>query len=342
MRDRIRGFVKEERGSVVVLVSLFMVVLLGMMALVVDVGIAYAERVKLQNAVDAAALAGAARLSLHQPAARNQARFYAERNGVVDGVEGKELKIEFPDNDSIQVSAKKPVASFFAGILTDERKYIQVQAKAKIRGKTGDEIGRVVPFVIKDRSSFCYGWTYRLKTADVTDHCRFEEDCFRVTGRHYWKVKDNRYSWYGALNLGSGWCGYEYRQFIRGRRDNENQTLEALGLIEVNIGDNVNIKKGVQCWYTDEGVRQRIFDACDDSTFYNHASDCLRLIIMPVFKEATGLARWEQRGTVEITGFALFYLVSRESVGRGGYARSGEAFGRFVQMITPELVWLDG
>jgi Flp pilus assembly protein TadG len=50
-------FRRDDAGATIVLVSLMMVVLLGMGALVVDVGQLYAERRELQNGADAAALA---------------------------------------------------------------------------------------------------------------------------------------------------------------------------------------------------------------------------------------------------------------------------------------------
>ncbi len=54
IRSRIR---RDDAGAVIVWVALMMVVLLGMGALVIDVGQLYAERRELQNGADAAALA---------------------------------------------------------------------------------------------------------------------------------------------------------------------------------------------------------------------------------------------------------------------------------------------
>src|SRR3990172_5514550 len=50
---------RREGGQVVVLFVLMLVVLLGFVALAIDVGIAFQERANAQNAADAAALAGA-------------------------------------------------------------------------------------------------------------------------------------------------------------------------------------------------------------------------------------------------------------------------------------------
>ncbi|WP_305041470.1 pilus assembly protein TadG-related protein, partial [Geoalkalibacter sp.] len=51
-----------EKGAVAVLVAVLLMFLIGMVALVVDVGYLYATRSELQNAADAAALAGARQL----------------------------------------------------------------------------------------------------------------------------------------------------------------------------------------------------------------------------------------------------------------------------------------
>lgn len=49
----------QESGSTIIIIALAMTALLGLTALVVDVGYLYIERSRLQNAADAAALAGA-------------------------------------------------------------------------------------------------------------------------------------------------------------------------------------------------------------------------------------------------------------------------------------------
>ncbi|MGD9146084.1 MAG: pilus assembly protein TadG-related protein, partial [Anaerolineae bacterium] len=53
----------RESGQSIIIIAAAVVVLLALVALVVDVGNAYAQRRRAQNAVDAAALAGARRLA---------------------------------------------------------------------------------------------------------------------------------------------------------------------------------------------------------------------------------------------------------------------------------------
>ena len=64
---RARG--AEERGSVAITVVLSITVLLGIAALVVDIGLNWAARTSAQTAADAAALAGASRLVADGPVA---------------------------------------------------------------------------------------------------------------------------------------------------------------------------------------------------------------------------------------------------------------------------------
>lgn len=71
----------RERGAVLVIVAIVLVVLIGFIALVVDVGRLYKVRGELQNASDSAALAGAAALdgtSEGIARARERAKDYAE------------------------------------------------------------------------------------------------------------------------------------------------------------------------------------------------------------------------------------------------------------------------
>jgi hypothetical protein len=59
----------SERGSVAITVALALTVLLGLAALVVDVGLNWATRTSVQTAADSAALAGASRLTVDGPTA---------------------------------------------------------------------------------------------------------------------------------------------------------------------------------------------------------------------------------------------------------------------------------
>ena len=73
---------REEAGQTLVLFVLALAVLLGFTAMSIDVGLILHERRQLQNAADAAALAGVQELPDSSPAAVAMAQQYAAANGV--------------------------------------------------------------------------------------------------------------------------------------------------------------------------------------------------------------------------------------------------------------------
>ncbi len=118
----------DERGQVIVLFVLFLVVLLGMAALVIDVGYAYYAHRSLQASADAAALAGAQELP-DPVRAEAVAREYSPQPGgknehvgideVTTTVETKCLS-SIPGCDPVNavvVMERAPAKTFFAGLL---------------------------------------------------------------------------------------------------------------------------------------------------------------------------------------------------------------------------------
>lgn len=81
-----RHILKEERGVSMMLVAICMVVLLGMAALAIDVGMLYAAKAQAQNAADSGALAGAGALILTPTSATvptNVAETFAEKHEII-------------------------------------------------------------------------------------------------------------------------------------------------------------------------------------------------------------------------------------------------------------------
>lgn len=106
---------KEESGQSLVMVVLLLSVLLGFSALIVDVGLLYSEKAKLQNAADAAALAGAQVLP-HKTLAQGFVETYAGSNGVPTS---DITNISYPggENKQIKVDVKGEVPYIFANFL---------------------------------------------------------------------------------------------------------------------------------------------------------------------------------------------------------------------------------
>jgi Flp pilus assembly pilin Flp len=76
----VKRFVRNEEGVAAVIVVLFMVVIIGFSALVIDYGSLASHRRSLQNAVDAASLAAAACLPSHVEEAEDTAADYLSAN----------------------------------------------------------------------------------------------------------------------------------------------------------------------------------------------------------------------------------------------------------------------
>jgi hypothetical protein len=137
----------RQRGALVVLVTASIMVLLGAIALAVDVGYLYVVRNQLQNAVDAAAMAGAQGL-LVEP--RNyspdgQAMRWAIEYGARNRADGAPVQlspedITFPRSNVIKVQKVHLVRTFFAAVLGIRRVPVGVQSAAvatPARGSTG-------------------------------------------------------------------------------------------------------------------------------------------------------------------------------------------------------------
>jgi len=123
---------KNERGQAIVLMVLALVVLLGMAALVLDVGNWFHTRRQLQATSDAAALAGAQKLPEDPGGAASLAMSYANQNG--GNVAGSDIVISSTaqPNDTISVKAKKTSPGTFTSLLGIGSAFIDAHAKARV------------------------------------------------------------------------------------------------------------------------------------------------------------------------------------------------------------------
>ncbi|RBP66003.1 putative Flp pilus-assembly TadE/G-like protein [Alkalibaculum bacchi] len=101
---------KNEDGQALIMVVLAIVVLMGIAALVVDVGILYVEKANMQKAADAAALAGA------QDLPANTAIITAENYGALNGAHDTDANLT-DDKSKVEVECTKTVPHYFARIL---------------------------------------------------------------------------------------------------------------------------------------------------------------------------------------------------------------------------------
>lgn len=112
-----------REGQVMILFAVASMVLIGMAALAVDVGVLFAERRQVQSAADAGALA-AAKSVYHNQSGQvvAAARAYASENA---GVAAGDVTVNWPptsgshsgDDDYVQVSVEKDVQKYFLGAI---------------------------------------------------------------------------------------------------------------------------------------------------------------------------------------------------------------------------------
>lgn len=137
---------KNERGQAIVMMVLALVVLLGMAALVLDVGNWWHTRRQLQATSDAAALAGAQKLPDDPGAATAMAMDYANKNG--GNVAGSDIVVSSTagPNDTIYVKAKRTDPGIFSSVLGIGSANIDAHAKARV-GPPQDAL-HVAPMVV--------------------------------------------------------------------------------------------------------------------------------------------------------------------------------------------------
>lgn len=151
----------KDRGSIAVLTILVLTALLGFGSLCTDVAILYAEKSNLQNAVDAAALAGSQELPNNPQSAITKASEYATANNTI-----LTSVIISADNKEINVTAQKDVSLYLARVLGIESKIVGASARAAIFSP--NSLKGVVPLCITNQN-FSFGEEYNLKSAPEND-----------------------------------------------------------------------------------------------------------------------------------------------------------------------------
>ena len=209
---------REQRGSVVVIVAFAMVCLLGFAALVVDVGQLYMTRAQLAAEADSSALGGAVKLPEGTSQALAAAQWYATSNGQPGDTVSTTIG---GGNTSLTVNVSRTVNLLFAQVLGFVTKNVTASATATVTA-VGSADG-VVPFgVVWD--NYVFGQQVKLKVGGGDGD----------TGN------------YGALALG-GKGGKNYTENIQ---DGYEGTL--------SVGQWVTTETGNMAGPTDTGVDYRV------------------------------------------------------------------------------------
>lgn len=138
---------RSENGQSAVFALLFLTVILGLAALVVDAGSWFRADRAAQSAADAAALAGAQALPESPSEAKSVAADYAVRNG--GGLTKMVVSSRAVANDTITVQIARNAPGFFAKIFGIAN--ASVGAKASARSGTPGEARYVAPITVSEK-----------------------------------------------------------------------------------------------------------------------------------------------------------------------------------------------
>ena len=140
--------IRSQRGQATVLTVVFITALLGMAALVLDVGAWFRADRATQSTADAAALAGAQQLPYDLGSATTYALQYADKNGGGVGGSGITFGSDMRANDTITVQVKRPAPGIFTKLFGFDS--IQVGSKATARVADIGEARYVAPIVVRN------------------------------------------------------------------------------------------------------------------------------------------------------------------------------------------------
>ncbi|MGE5653008.1 MAG: pilus assembly protein TadG-related protein [Bacillota bacterium] len=254
LRYHLRRLRKDQRGSIAVITALGMVVIMGMAALVLDVGSLYLERARITRAADAAALAGSQSLvGTPKPAdAFLEAAVYGWNNGL--DLSKTQIRVD-EVNRKVKVESTKGVTFGLARLIGVDKGDVQGPSEAQVGAVTG--VRYAVPLGV-EKQNFVYGQTYILKEGGGSGY----------NGN------------YGALALGLG--ASDYRTNLQYGYD---------GWLRVNQW--VPTETGNMSGPTWVAMKSR-FDRTDPKwSFDNATQDCPLLLIVPVINTFTVNGRGE-------------------------------------------------
>jgi Flp pilus assembly protein TadG len=287
----------SQRGQTLVLITVFMMALLGMCALAIDVGSWYQQKRAVQSAADAGALAGAAYLPSGWSSATSAAGSEFTKN-----LHGATLTYTpssvFVSNDSITVTATAPAKSFFAKAFTSKAVTVKAVATATIMNAGGGAL----PWGVM-KNTYTPGTTYPI----YTDNSGPNNGALRLAA---WDTASATCTTGSANGLGGSAL---YRAEIGGG---------VLTTCPVFLGDRIYTEPGQNTGPTTQGVTSRCgstlqpvsnivsFSASLAPTLLQPGS-CQLVLLPVVVDDSTGASTWPTGiGPVRVVGFSWWVITA--------------------------------
>jgi Flp pilus assembly protein TadG len=158
----VRARLRCETGQAVLVTTIFMMVLVGGLALTLDVASWYRDHRQAQLAADAAALAGAQALPASPAQAKVLAGGYAGDNGGDVDTNSITFRNDFSKDDTVVVSVSRPTTNFFSRILFLGSPTVHAKAAARtavpveLRGAAPIVVNKLHP-MLADPGCPCFG-----------------------------------------------------------------------------------------------------------------------------------------------------------------------------------------
>jgi hypothetical protein len=142
----IRRVHNDERGQAILITVFFLTVLIGAVAITLDVAAWYRQQRQAQATADAAALASAQDLPFSTTNAKASALDFASKNG--GGVAGADVTFTTAwwPNDTVTVKAKRTSPGFFAKLFAIDS--VDVHASASARAEVPAQANGAAPIVV--------------------------------------------------------------------------------------------------------------------------------------------------------------------------------------------------
>jgi Flp pilus assembly protein TadG len=285
----------SQRGQTLVLITVFMMALLGMCALAIDVGSWYQQKRAIQSAADAGALAGAAYLPSGWSSATTAAgsEFTKNLHGATLSYTPSSVYVS---NDSITVTATAPATSFFAKAFTSRAVTVKAVATATMMNAGG---GALPWGVMKD--TYTAGTTYPI----YTDNSGPNNGALRLAA---WDTASATCTTGSANGLGGAAL---YSAEIGGG---------VLTTCPVLVNDVVSTKTGQNTGPTSQGVTTRCGALQPVSTIVSFAASgnptlvrpgSCQLVLLPTVVDASsGASTWPKTGSgdVRVVGFSWWVI----------------------------------
>ncbi len=285
----------SESGQTIVLLALFLTALLGVAGLAIDAGNLLVQRRAVQNAADAAALAGASTLPGGSMNALNNARTEYANNGLSTDSPSFANTTDMTPNDSITVTTTRQVHTFFAGILGIDNVAVSATARATIESYSQVQGTYAMPWGVL-KGSYVPGQPYAIYTKANTG-----------SGNN------------GALSL--PYVSGSNCPDPNGANAYQNEINGTLPACPITIGEQIDTKTGDNSGPTAQGLNARItnwqtFDqivqANSDGTYTVIQSNSPQLVLIPVLTNPAGVSSWPSGSSAPMTvvGFAWFVITS--------------------------------